>query len=386
MGETAALDQYLNLVKADIPSALLSQEAFATVHRLCTRLPGALAFSTFGFECRLGKIEADADFLASLSSDNSGPDILSGKLPAHDFALEFFKHPVWKRVREFGRMWAAPPSPLYRCMDDIWLEFDTHIPSEAQLPSLFFGPFDKIDRDNPSAASHSREDMLTLLESVYACTMGKAPTPSMSRQWRKCIEVLPWPKALFQVGIMAARPGSDRLRMCVVFPSTDTLTDYLESVGWPGDMGVVKPMLKTMSGWFEQFPLHLDVSDEVSPKIGIECKFLKRRSPDREPKWIEFLDFLIGRDLCLPIKRDALLAYPGYAPTNPNACPKPLERMIEQLEMRYRSFFVRTIYHVKLTYEKTHGWEAKAYLGVNHIWKGLRGDFEKGRGKWGIIG
>jgi hypothetical protein len=59
--------------------------------------------------------------------------------------------------------------------------------------------------------------------------------------------------------------------------------------------------------------------------------------------------------------------------------------MMERLEMLYRSFFVRSIYHVKLAYDGSARWEAKVYLGVDHLWKGLSGEPERGRGRWGII-
>ena len=150
-------------------------------------------------------------------------------------------------------------------------------------------------------------------------------------------------------------------------------------------MNELQPTLQDISPWFDSLALHLDVAEELSPKIGIECKFLKRRSPDREPLWHDFLGFLVERGLCLYEKREALLEFPGYSPTDTDICPFPLKQLADQLEMLYQSFFVRTIYHIKLVYDEKSGWEAKAYLGVNHIWKGIGGDYEKGRGRWGII-
>ncbi len=384
--KTQYLSHYLELIKPHIPEELISEESYTNIRRIALHIPGALAFSTFGFECRLGTPTANADFLFSLQSDNSGPEILAGKLPDNDFPPEFFNYPVWSRIRDFGRLWADPPSPLYESLDDVWLEFDIHTFPEALLPSIFFSPLHKFERDGPGLNQFKTEELLALIESVYACTKGRSPGAAMSRKWQSCIEMLPRLKALFQVGIMLGRPSANGIRTCVSVPSGKAVTAYLNAVDWPGDVAKLQPMLKKLSPWFDSLALHLDVSDELSPKISIECKFLMRRGPDREPLWHDFLAFLMESGLCLPKKRDALLAFPGYCPTDVDVCPLPLKRLADRLEMVYRSFFVRTIYHVKLVYNEKSEWEAKGYLGVNHIWKGIRGDYEKGRGRWGLIG
>ncbi len=384
--KTTSLAQYLELIRPHISEDLISEKSYADIRRIALHIPGALAFSTFGFECRLGVPAADADFLFSLHSDNSGPEILAGKLPGNDFPPEFFNYPVWSRIRDFGRLWADPPSPHYENLDDVWLEFDIDTFPKALIPSLFFGPLDRFEKDGPGLNPFKAEDLLTLIESVYAHTRGRSPGPAMVSKCQSCIKNLGRLKSLFQVGIMLGRPGADGIRMCVSVPSGKAVTGYLNAVGWPGDVDKLQPMLEKLSPWFDSLALHLDVSDELSPGIGIECKFLKRRGPDREPLWHDFLDFLVESGLCLPRKRDALLAFPGYCPTDLDACPPSLKRLADRLEMFYRSFFVRTIYHVKLVYNEKSEWEAKGYLGVNHIWKGIRGDYDKGRGRWGIVG
>ncbi len=144
-------------------------------------------------------------------------------------------------------------------------------------------------------------------------------------------------------------------------------------------------MLSSLQSWVDSFLLHLDVGEEISPKVGIECCYDRRRGPDREPRWRGFLDSLKTLHLCLPEKADALLAYPGYAPTDREACPAGLREVANKLELIWRSFFARAIYHIKLTYGHGHPWEAKAYLGVGHLWKGAHRS-EVGRGPWGIIG
>ena len=194
------LAHYLDLIKPHIPTGLVSEAAYEKIRLLAMNVPGALAFSTFGFECRLGNPAADADFLFSLHSDNSGPDILAGNLPESDFPSDFFNDPVWTKVREFGKLWADPPSPIHDYLDDVWLEFDAHAFPEELLPSLFFGPLDKYGSDGGSLGPLlTYEDLLTLMESVYGKIQGQSPAPAMIRKWQGCIEKLPRLKALFQL-------------------------------------------------------------------------------------------------------------------------------------------------------------------------------------------
>lgn len=278
-----SLAQYLDLIRPHIPEGLVSKESYSDIRRIALHIPGALAFSTFGFECRLGALETDADFLFSLHSDNSGPDILAGKLPDNDFPPEFFDYPVWNRIRDFGRLWADPPSPLYENLDDVWLEFDIHTFPEALLPSIFFGPLDNFERDGPGLNQFKTEELMALIESVYACTRGRSPGATMIREWQNCIEILPRLKALFQVGIMLGRPTANGIRICVSVPSGKAVTEYLKATDWPGDVDALQPILQKISPWFDSLALHLDVSDKLSPGTGGERVLGSEPYLERDP-------------------------------------------------------------------------------------------------------
>lgn len=379
------ISEYLDFLRPTIPQELISDVSYSHIRDLASLVPGALAFSAFGFECRLGDREPAADFLFSLQKDNSGPKILSGKLPENDFDASLFSIPQWNQVRYFGKQWADPPSPLYGGIDDVWLEFDISAPGGrgADIPSLFFSPFINYHHYNQGALSVEKE--LRLLENIFFWIKGRSASALAIQNWRKCLETLPSLKQLFQVGLMLSRSDSDRLRMCIALDH-GTFKRYLSHIHWPGDFEKLDPVLEKLSTLFERLYLHIDVGSAISGKIGIECKFPKRKGPSREPRWYPFLDYLVEKGLCLPSKRDGLLAFPGYRKTDINVCPGPLQELARRLTSSHSSFFVRTLYHVKLVYMETETWEAKGYFGINHLWKGLWGDNETGRGKWGIIG
>jgi hypothetical protein len=379
------ISQYLDFLRPTIPKDLISDASYSHIRNLASLVPGALAFSAFIFECRLGAREPAADVGVSLQKDNSGPEILSGKLPENDFDASLFSIPEWNRVRHFGKQWADPPSSLYGGIDDVWLEFDISAPGArgADTPSLFFSPFFNYHHHNQDPLSV--EKGLRLLENIFLWVKGKSPGASVTQNWRKCLEMLPSLKQLFQVGLMLSRSDSDSLRMCIALDH-GTFKRYLSNIHWPGDLAKLDPVLNKLATLFERLYLHIDVGRAISGKIGIECKFPKRKGPSREPRWYPFLDYLVEKGLCLPSKRDGLLAFPGYQKTDINACPRPLQELAGRLILSYSSFFVRTVYHVKLVYMETETWEAKGYFGINHLWKGLWGDNETGRGRWGIIG
>ena len=385
------LSRYLDLLKADIIGGLVSVKSFSKIEKIAAGIPGALVFSPFGFECPLGVEEGVADFLFSLTKDNSGPEILAGELPEHDFNGSFFQVPhlnrVWHRVRRFGKRWADPRAHLYHSIDNVWLELDIASGTQEGMaaPSLFFAPFAAENRFQGTLSTP--KEGLRPLEAVFFCLKGRAPKDSIRRNWEKCLGMLSRLTNLFQVGYMIARSDSDTLRMCITVPDGTTLKRYLAHVNWPGDFGRLDFVLQKISPLFPTLYLHVDVGTEVSGKIGIECKFPYHRGPSREPRWHPFLDFLLKAGCCVPEKKKALLAYPGYGKTPENGCPRALAEMAERRHPLYRSYFVRTIYHVKLVLTETGNLEAKAYMGVNHLWKGVRPEESKrGRGPWGIIG
>jgi hypothetical protein len=95
------------------------------------------------------------------------------------------------------------------------------------------------------------------------------------------------------------------------------------------------------------------------------------------PRWRIFLEELVARGLCLPAKRDALLAYPGQSSeeTDPEWWPADLIRVSRFLGQRTTSALWRALHHVKIAYQPgradaSPALEAKAYLAVMQRWTG----------------
>lgn len=382
----ASLNDYLAFIRPHVAPELISDQGWAGITPVAERLPGALAFSVFGFERPLDTDDGWADFLCSLDKANSGPDILAGYLPDHDIAALCFREDAWRRIRNFGRAWSEPTSPLHALADDVWLEFDVRRGPAG--PSLFLAP---RPTGQPARTGERVFDpafdpagLPVLLDAAHGALFGRPPDQALAARWQSLIERLPRPTALFQVGFMLARPEPDGLRVCVSLRAGE-LKPFLAGL-WPGDLAEVTTLAKALSPWFGSFAVHLNIGAAVGAEIGLECRFNHRRGPEREPGWPGFLDFLVEQGLCRPSLARALPVYGGYAPTDRDRCPAELGRMIDRQALAFRSFFVRKIFHVKLSLEPGQDWRAKAYLGVGHIWKGLGGESQLGRGSWGPIG
>lgn len=134
---------------------------------------------------------------------------------------------------------------------------------------------------------------------------------------------------LIYIGAMLAR-NSDALRAEFIPQSAESIISLLKHIGWSCNESKLEALIDQLiqSGAYINL-LHVDIASTVHPKIGISC--LCRAGPDRKPDWSSLLDQLVEAKLCLPHKRDGLLAWEGFADPAFSAVPWP-PYIIFQLE------------------------------------------------------
>ena len=159
----------------------------------------------------------------------------------------------------------------------------------------------------------------------------------------KCVEKLENRcEGLFQIGAMEGRGQSESLRIFTMDIDKGNLVEYLQEIGWEGDIPALK---KNLTKWepysiTRKFILDFDIYDSsVSGKIGINfgTSYYYPESVER------LLSLLEEEGLCLPEKKEDVLrfiqAFPSYSP-----------------------FIQNDISHFKIPFENGRAFMAKAYL------------------------
>lgn len=358
---TDSLTDYLRLMQANIPIALISEEQWARILPLGQVLPSAVT-TFFGFECRLGQPEANADFLVCADASEAGRRVLAANAYGIDLPEELFDHPVWQRIREFSTNWESEISPLYEKVQNVWLEFDVAEPDAESIPvpSAFFGPSPlfaapAVEENHPHA---------WVWQQALVLLLGQPVSESLKTNLMRCFEHLPEQAYVFQIGLMLARQW-DGVRLCIRDIAPAAIVPYLSCIGWQGDGDALQALLNDLSNRVDRIDLDIDISDRVLPKIGLECYL--RKQPKFEPRWIQFLDFLVLRGFCLPQKHQALLQYPGYIRRrmNPDLWPSNISKLSGLLGSAYEWVIFKGLHHIKLVYQESKVKEAKAYLYVS---------------------
>lgn len=352
----SSLTDYLRLVRPDVSPQLISPENWSNINAIAQVLPSAIS-SFFGFECRLGVKEAHADFLICADA-GAGRKVLVGDNYSTTLPSFLMADPVWGQIRDFSTHWDSDTSPLYEKVDNVWLEFDINGPTTIPIPSCFFGSraIYSAKSDNSHPHQWSAQTALKLLN--------RNLPSQVEHQLFNCFDLLPMRAYVFQIGVMLARK-SEVVRICIRNISPEQILKYLTQINWSGSVSELKAILTKLSSLVERIDLDIDVGEVILPKIGLECYLSKQ--PKLEPRWQLLLDYLVEPGLCIPEKRDALLAYPGYIRerSNQELWPSRLLKLSKFLGSQYESVFFRGIHHIKVVYQPNRLLEAKAYLSVN---------------------
>ena len=345
---STTVDAYLDALCTSLSPTLVPPDSLQRIRRVARSLPFGLTYF-FGFECPLGASRAPTDVLFAVRRRQAR------ELVHCD--------PTWRPLRAFARSWSDPTGVLHDRVANIWLEFDTEqVPASGPVgpPSVFFATEDVPGPDR-RLPSWCVDTALGVLRG------GDLASPERT-MLQHCVEQLPAPARVFQVGSMLARPGSGT-RICVRDLDAQQIPRYLHSIGRPDDDGVLTGLLEEFAPLVDAVDLDIDVGERVGPKVGLELRYEPRDVP------LTRLDALFARlvelGVCSQAQREAVSAYPGtLAPTGADAAqwPRPLVEMSRLLGGRAAGLLRRAVHHVKLVHEPGRPVSAKAYLEVHLDW------------------
>lgn len=351
--------EYLQPLVPHLSPQLVSTQAFSDIHSIASLIPGTLAHSQFGFECRLGEDLPKADFLLCATASLGGRCGLAQLGQAFPLLLT---QPVWRQVHNFATHWADASSPLYAHVDDIWLEFDVDgTSSQNPLPSVFFGLQTKHSRDSEQFRAMACADDIATTQIALKLLTGNEILPATLEKLSSCCQMLPSGAQIRFIGAMLAR-DTHMFRCVIQGMSLGEILDYLRRIEWEGSIGDIKNVFETISSFIDYVWLNIDVGETIGHKIGLECYY--NNSPNGEIKQRGSLDYLVQNGLCTNQKRNALLLYSGISYINPNddLWPESLRLSSQLFGSVGFTMLRRGLHHVKIVYHPQKPLEAKAYL------------------------
>ena len=241
-------------------------------------------------------------------------------------------------VRDFLDLWSRE-DPRASPVSSVWLEFDLD-PGAEELPAPVV-----------CAGFHDSVDPGWLTGWLLPALRGDPLEEEQRNLVHRCLDGMPASGRLLYAFSLRSR-GSGAVRLEILGLETAALSSFVREMA-PQAAERVAGLAGLFDG-IERTHLSLDITREISPRIGIEGSFL--RPPSRERRWKDLLDSLEARGLCSLEKGRAVLQWPGYESfwTAPERWP---------VEAAREGFFcVRSLSHVKLVSLPDREPEAKAYL------------------------
>jgi hypothetical protein len=341
-----SLQDYLRLVLPYLSDVLVSPQQLTAIQHLTELLP---PLSATLLECRLATDQPRVDLSVGLQPM---------KVPLSEPLLFY---PFWQQLESFCQNWTTVNSLPYKTVEDIWLEFDLDGEIDRlMIPCWFFSLQGEEFKDKKI------EDLSKLLELIFWLQNCPINEQRKTLIWQ-CINALPDGVGIGQIGAMRSRAGNP-LRINVSGLSAEMIPTYLSQVqgqSVKADLTEIITMIQPLS---DRIVLCFDLEEEIGSRIGLEC-YLDQQ-PKKEPRWIEFLNLLVGMKCCTPQKRDALLEWPGLIQKkdHPDLWPVNLRNLDSWISPGSISVFWRTINHLKLVYQPNQPLEVKAYLAFGHRW------------------
>ncbi|WP_056549976.1 prenyltransferase/squalene oxidase repeat-containing protein [Sphingomonas sp. Root50] len=254
------------------------------------------------------------------------------------------------RTQPQGKAWQRLAAALPMIADDVleyWLELDAPAEEASAAPPL--SVFVKLG--DPSSAAVAR-----VLEGFDI----RLP-PARLEALQRCLAACEPDARLSHLGFMLGRGGAP-LRLIVEGVPPDGIHALLTRSGWPGPINSTVARIDRLFAHADRIRLALTLADGLTPDIGLECFVGEPAAND--PRWRSLFDTLVEEDLCTPVRRDQMLAWPArLTPLSSRHWPEALiTDALLRAEAGSRWLDCR-ISHVKVTIAPGQQAPAKGYFG-----------------------
>ena len=347
----------LRQIATHLPDALLAPQALASLEVAASQLPDAM--SSYYLEFRLAPNSSQVDFSTCISTAHGGCSALQHLReplppPAHESA--------YSRAQSFLRLWSTPGSALHSQIPLVWLEFDKASEASFAVPSpsinfcldpvFLMRPVASLEGSHPNTRSYQ-----SFLEVALELLLGQRIPERVRRTLLICFASLPPGGHIDHMAVMLGR--SPPVLKINTFIPQEELAGFLRRIDWPGEWDALNRVLKAYVTTSEPARLDLTIDGTITPRIGIEFFTGDVTASHSEKR--RLLDQLVEHGYCCPMKREAVLRWPGEDHTIFTA---------QSWLTRIRRFS-----HLKLVCHAGYLAEAKAYLGFA---PSLYSPFERG--------
>lgn len=346
----------LGSIASHLPSELIPPRDLSNLYLVTQILP---PYSNVLFECRLGSGESKVDI--------SIPLPYFERIPNPDFSIKLFEpkvlaHPVWQHYQTIlhrfdtffdtlvpiNKAFFSPNLVVekYLLVRRVWLEFDVEEESlSVPIPAigLEFPWIDYPDYElNLNYLLSWAADLLNVpgINEYSDVLKGNLLSQALTTNLKKCHDFLPTGSRIIFLGAGPSRQ-TDALRLIISGIPSAQISIYLAQIGWIGSTQELDDIISSISMLVDNIVLSFNVGEIIFPRIGLECYLIN--PPQQEPRWRQFLEYLVKAGLCTRAKCEAFLAW---------------------LDMDKVGGFERFTACIKVTYQPGLPLEAKGYLGM----------------------
>jgi hypothetical protein len=346
MAPSSGLSDVLRLLTQDNLDYLLnSSDSLSSWYGIANQLPFLLSG---GLECRLLDNQSRIDLQHYIATDSL--DLLK----LYEYA-SYQRNPTWRALHDFLTRYLNNQLLLRPSLVELWLEYDQHNPLS---PLVFLGL-----TQQPHEAQVIYPALVGALTHLSA-TSSAVPDYAYLHH---CVSACPSDAFISHIGLLQSRRESG-LRINVKRLSDTGLSDYLRALRWPYDVKPLCCLFAQLLTMLDRVTVCLDVSDTISGRVGLEC--ILSQQPENDPRWSQWMHFLLQKKLCDEQKAEDLLAWPQQITPARSSVPWPDSLILDSLAqpMECFSVFERRLSHIKLIWQPDRPLSAKAYLWFGHRW------------------
>ncbi len=321
-----------------LPSALISDFYKRNFQKCAALFPLSLAqdLECLVFECDIKEKTKRGDFMFMFHLPSMG---------LLDLQKSFEKSPFrqkdgWKTVLHHYKTWIEENFFAKNQIDAGWIELDTGSSALWPPEPNFFLYLNDSARENKLLISQQMIHRLT-------CSSFSSKTFNRVQQ---CEDA---GYRLFCIGFMQSRV-SQPIRLCLCCTELGSFfTSPLIDLGCSHSF---ISLLKSLSSFFCQINLHIDVIDDhISPRIGIDCLVEKSKVVNKMETWIQLLDICVERNFIDRNKQSALISW---------AKNRFFTKYLSISNSIFECVLSTNIHYIKFIYTPQNSIQTKAYLSL----------------------